>query len=124
MWGLTLLDSAVAATEVIRIAHPEAPEVINTLTEPYSVSFLLYHFSGLYIQGQLLSTFPLQQPQPSSLAQRITQPLLQNAGAYPGSMISDFSFLPWEQAEKPSFETPTKRKKTTQIPYCRRQCLE
>lgn len=29
---------------------------------------------------------------------------------------SDFSFLPWEQAEKSSFETPTKRKKNYSEP--------
>lgn len=90
MWGFpTLLDPAAAATEMISRVQPKVPEVIKDLTESYStlffylpfqrpvphgqLSFFIFYFSGLYIQGMLISTFPLQRSQPSSSARRATR---------------------------------------------------
>lgn len=48
--GASLLDSAM---EVISRIQMEVPEPIKMLTETYSASFTLFHFSRFYLQAQL-----------------------------------------------------------------------
>lgn len=75
--------------------------------------FPLFHFNGPYLQDPLCSAFPLQRVLPSKPDWKSYWPLAaEDTWPCPGSLISDFSFFPWEQAENLSSRHLPKEKPT------------